>query len=189
MSSASELTKRLTRLAMLCAASIVLVWAIHFPLFPQAPFLEYDPADVPVLIGSFLYGPWWGLGLTVVVSVIQGVTVSQASGPIGIVMHILATGAFSLTAGFIYRKWHNIKGAIAALVAGSCVMAAVMAGCNLVFTPLFMGQPLSAVAAMLVPVIIPFNLAKAGINSAAAFIVYKPISRLFARGKKAETAV
>lgn len=188
MSSASELTKRLTRLAMLCAASIVLVWAIHFPLFPQAPFLEYDPADVPVLIASFLYGPWWGLGVTVVVSVIQGVTVSQASGFIGIVMHILATGAFSIAAGLIYRRWHSIRGALAALVAGSCVMAAVMAGCNLVFTPLFMGQPLQSVVAMLVPVIIPFNLAKAGINSAAVFIVYKPISRLFEGSRNKKTS-
>lgn len=32
---------------MLAALSIVLVYVIHFPIFPAASFLEYDPADIP----------------------------------------------------------------------------------------------------------------------------------------------
>ena len=42
---------------MLTAISIVFVSVIHFPLFPAAAFLEYDPADIPILIGTFAYGP------------------------------------------------------------------------------------------------------------------------------------
>ena len=59
---------RLAKLGMLTGLSILLVYAIHFPIFPSASFLEYDMADVPILIGTFLYGPWWGLALTAVVS-------------------------------------------------------------------------------------------------------------------------
>ena len=174
-------TLKLTTLGMLAAVAIVLVALIHFPILPMASFLEYDPADVPILIGTFLFGPWAGLGLTIVVSVLQGVTVSAQSGWIGIVMHILATGAFSLTAGFIYQKKHTRAGAALALVAGSVVMATVMVGCNLVFTPIFMGTGVGEVVAMLVPVIIPFNLLKAGINSIATFIIYKPLSKFLKR--------
>ncbi|NLN97988.1 MAG: ECF transporter S component, partial [Eubacteriaceae bacterium] len=50
-------TKRLTEMAVLAAMSIILVATIHFPIFPAAPFLEYDPADIPIFIGTFMFGP------------------------------------------------------------------------------------------------------------------------------------
>ena len=61
-------TKKLTTLGVLAACSIVLVAFIHFPIFPAVSFLEYDPADIPILIGTFLFGPVWGVVLTVIVS-------------------------------------------------------------------------------------------------------------------------
>ena len=164
-------TRKLTTLAMLAALSVILVALVHIP-FPPAPFLEYDPADVPIFIGTFLYGPAAGLGLTLVASVIQGTTVSAGSGIIGIIMHLLSTGTFVVLSGSIYRKYHNRAGV------GVLAMTLVMVGCNLVFTPIFMGQPVQKVINMLVPVIIPFNLMKAGINGLVTYLVYKPIGRL-----------
>ena len=79
---------------------------------------EYDPADIPIFIGTFLFGPLSGLCLTLVVSVIQGLTVSAASGPIGILMHFCATGSFVLVAGNLYKRSHTRKGAVTALVCG-----------------------------------------------------------------------
>ena len=137
-------TKKLTTMAMLAALSIVLISIVHFPLFPSAPWMEYDPADIPIFIGTFLFGPISGLLLTVAVSVIQGVTVSAASGPIGIVMHILATGSFALLAGNIYKRRHTRGGAVAAILAGVASMTIMMVFCNLVFTPIFMGTPIDA---------------------------------------------
>ena len=45
---------KLTRMAMLTALAVVLAGLIHFPLFPAASFLEYDPADAIVLMTAFL---------------------------------------------------------------------------------------------------------------------------------------
>ena len=45
-------TLRLVKMGSLVAVSIVLVYLIHFPLFPAVAFLEYDPADIPILIGT-----------------------------------------------------------------------------------------------------------------------------------------
>ncbi len=177
-SAAARSTRKLTTLAMLAAISVVLVAVIHFPLLPAAPWMEYDPADIPIFIGTFLFGPWMGLGLTVVVSILQGATVSVAAGPIGILMHILATGSFVIVAGCIYRRKKTHKSAVAGLVAGVLVQTAVMVLCNLVFTPIFMGQPMQAVVSMLLPVIVPFNLLKAGMNALVTHIVYKPVSRV-----------
>ncbi|HAA37600.1 MAG TPA: hypothetical protein DCE00_01870 [Firmicutes bacterium] len=93
--------RQMVNLAMLAALSVLLVYLVRFPIFPSAPFLEYDMADVPILIGTFLFGPWSGLILTIVVSLLQAATVSAGSGWIGALMHIVATGAFFLVGGSI----------------------------------------------------------------------------------------
>ena len=171
-------TRQLVVMAMMAAISIVLVYAIHLPLFPAASFLEYDPADIPILIVAFAYGPVSGFIMTVIVSIIQGMTVSAGSGIIGIIMHIIATGSCTLIAGSIYWKHNTRKSALVALVVGVIVMTAAMVIMNLILTPIFMGAPREAVAAMILPIILPFNLLKAGINCVVTFILYKPLSNL-----------
>lgn len=168
-------TKRLTTLAMLTAISVVLVYAIRFPAF--LPFLEYDPADIPIFIGTFAFGPMAGLMLTVTVSVIQGLTVSAKGEVIGIIMHIFATGSFVLVAGNVYKKNHSKKGAIISLTLGSITMVLAMIVWNIIITPIYLGAPREEVIKLLVPAIIPFNIMKAGINSVVTLLLYKSVSR------------
>ena len=168
-------TAKLAKMAMLVAISIVLVMIIHFPIFPMVAFLEYDPADIPILIGTFAFGPAAGVLLTVVTSVLQGITVSAGSGAYGIIMHILATTTLATTAGLIYRKHKTKKTAIIGLLAGTIAMTVVMFFANMIITPMFTGMPLAAVM-QLMPFIIAFNVVKAGINSIVTFILYKRIS-------------
>lgn len=168
-------TVRLAKMAMLVAISVVLVAIIHFPIFPAVPFLEYDPADIPILIGTFAFGPVAGVLLTAVTAVIQGLTVSSASGIYGILMHIIATSALVITAGLIYRKNKTRKGAVIALLCGIIAMTVVMMGANMIITPIFMGVPASVVWDLM-PFIAAFNAIKAGINSVVTFLVYKRIS-------------
>ena len=137
-------TKKLTTLGVLAACSIVLVAFIHFPIFPAVSFLEYDPADIPILIGTFLFGPAWGVVLTVLVSAIQGMTVSAQSGVYGIVMHVIATSAFTIVAGAIYKRKKTKKGALVAIICGIMAMVAVMYPANLALTPIY----LNAIAGM-----------------------------------------
>ena len=167
-------------LAMFAALSIVLVSFIHFPFpfLPGAQFLEYDPADVPILIGTFAFGPAAGLLLTLVVSVVQGITVSAGSGPWGILMHFVATGSMAAVAGLVYKKHHSFKGAIAALGFGALTMTVVMVPLNLLITPIYTGASVQFVAGMLLPAIIPFNLIKSVVNCVVTFIVYKHIMKL-----------
>ena len=168
-------TLKLAKMGMLVAVSIVLVYFIHFPIFPAVAFLEYDPADIPILIGTFAFGPVAGVLLTVVTSVIQGVTVSAASGVYGILMHVIATSTMVLVAGIIYKKNKTRKGAIIGLVCGVIAWIIVMIGANLVITPLFMGVP-RAVVWDLMPFIAAFNGIKAGVNAIITFLLYKRIS-------------
>lgn len=110
---------KIAKMAMLVAVSIVLVMIIHFPIFPAVAFLEYDPADIPILIGTFAFGPVAGITLTIVTSLIQGLTVSSVSGLYGIIMHILATSALVLVAGTIYRRNKTKKSAVIGLSAAT----------------------------------------------------------------------
>ncbi|MGQ9748042.1 MAG: ECF transporter S component, partial [Candidatus Caldatribacteriaceae bacterium] len=57
---------RLVYAGMLGGLSLVLSLLVHFPLIPQAPFLLYDPGDVPILVASFKFGPGLGILLTAV---------------------------------------------------------------------------------------------------------------------------
>lgn len=174
-------TKKLTTLGVLGALSVLLVVIIHFPIFPIAPFLEYDPADIPIFIATFMFGPLYGFLLTVVVSFVQGLTVSSASGIIGIAMHIFATGAFVLVAGNIYKHNKNKKTALIALAVGVIVTVVAMILWNIVVTPIYMGTPRKAVIDLLLPAIIPFNFIKAGINSFVTMLIYKKISNFISK--------
>ncbi len=169
---------KLVRLAMLAALSLMLMFLVRFPLIPTAPFLEYEPGDVPALIGAFLFGPAAGFIVTFVVSLIQALTVSAGSGWIGAIMHLIATGTMVIVAGVIYKKVHTMKGAMIALLLGSLSMALIMIPLNLFFTTKFLNVPVEAVKAMILPAILPFNLLKAGINSVVTFLVYKPVGKI-----------
>lgn len=169
---------RICIMAMLTAVSIVLVTCIHMPLIPAAPFLEYDPADIPVLIGAMILGPVHGLVILLAVCIIQALTVSASSGIIGFFMHFIASSVLVLVASGIYSRKKSILSLIIGLVTGSIAMTIVMIPLNLVFTGIFMGAGTQAVVEMLIPAIIPFNLLKAGINSAVTFAVFTPISHV-----------
>lgn len=172
--------RHISVIGIMAALSVVLVLLIHFPMF--APFLEYDPADIPILITTFLYGPVTGFVITIITSVVQGVTVSADKGIYGIIMHMISTGTFALVAGLIYSRRKTLKRAVIALAAGTLCVCAVMCAANTLVIPLFNpGMTSKDVLGMLLPVVVPFNLIKCLINSAVTFLVYKPISKLVTR--------
>jgi len=178
------------------AVSVALALLIHFPLFLPVPFLEYDPADVTIYLMTIVLGPAYGFGMTVAVSVIQGLTVSASSGWVGIVMHIVATGSFvaaeSLVLWVVRRKRTRSElgdngaplvstmSAVASILAGVTAVTGIMALWNLFLTPFFMGIPRSAVLD-LYPYIIAFNLVKPFVNGVIAFVLYKTLGKLFMR--------
>ena len=163
--------KQMVMLALLAAISYMIVSLIRIPV---VMFLKYEPKDVIITIGGFLFGPMASFVVSLLVSLIEMVTISE-TGPIGALMNLLSTSCFACTAAIIYKKNRTLKGAILALVIGTVFMTAAMLLWNWLFTPLYMGYPRDAVAAMLVPVFLPFNLLKAGLNSAFVLFLYKPL--------------
>ena len=175
-------------IGVLSALSIVLVLLIHFPIFPAVAFLEYDPADVPIILSTALFGPVWGLLMTAVVAVVQGLTVSAGSGLYGILMHITATGAFVLAYWLALAVIRRIRGekekehpcvsSVIASIAGIIAQTAIMIPANLVITPIFMGVDVSVVIDLMTFIVL-FNLIKASANAFVATLLYAASGRIF----------
>ena len=146
----NSLILRLVQAALLAALSVVILYVIPvWSIFPAAPFLQYDAADVPILIGAFLLGPVAGFAVLVVTALVQALTVSAASGWIGFVMHVCASGALVLVAGLIYKKKPDLKGMIVGLLCGALAMTVMMIPLNYVFTGYFLGAGTQAVTDLL----------------------------------------
>ena len=175
-------TRRLTMIGMLCAIAFVIVAFVRIPV---VAFLKYEPKDVVITIGGFLFGPLSAFLISAVVSLVEMVTISD-TGIIGCIMNLLSTCAFACTAAFVYKKKHTLKGAIVGLLAGIAVMVGLMLLWNYLITPYYMGYPREAVAAMLVPVFLPFNLLKGGLNAGITLLIYKPVVGALRRAKLLE---
>jgi len=170
----NQKTKKLTTLAMLTALAFVVTLVMRIPIMAAAPFLKFDAKDVIITIGGFIFGPLSALAISVVVSFLEMITVSE-SGVIGLAMNVIASCAFACTASFVYKKRQTAQGAVIGLLLGAIAMTAVMLFWNYLITPLYMGVTRDAVVGMLIPIFLPFNLVKAGLNAAVTILLYKPI--------------
>lgn len=164
-------TRQMTMTAVLAALAFAAVALVRIPVIL---FLSYEPKDVIVTIGGFLFGPLTSALISILVSLTEMITISN-TGWIGLIMNILSTCSFSCLAAFVYKKKRSLSGAVLGLAAGCALMTAVMVLWNYLITPLYMRYPREAVAEMLIPVFLPFNLLKGGINAALILLIYKPL--------------
>lgn len=176
--------KKLVLIAMLAAVAYVIVCLIRVPV---VLFLNYEPKDVIITIGAFLLGPVCGFVVSLLVSLLEMVTIS-GTGPIGALMNLLSTCSFACTAAIIYKKRRTFSGAIIGLAVGAVAMTAVMVLWNWLITPLYMGVSREVVRGMLIPYFLPFNLFKATLNCALVLILYKPLVTALRRASLVEAA-
>ncbi len=165
---------RLAQMGMLAAISVLLVMVLHFPLIPAVSMMEYDMADVPVLLGTILYGTGPGLLILLVTATVQAFLLG-GNGWIGLLMHVLASGAMVILVGEVARRRPRFAWLAGGLAGGTLLMTAIMVPLDLWILPSFMGVPLPVVQGLVVPAIIPFNLLKGGINSLLTGILLRAL--------------
>ena len=165
-------TKRIAVYALFVALSMVLSF-VEVPIFPAAPFLKYDPSGIVMLIVGFAYGP----AAAAIVSVL-GFVPHLFTNPWGALMAILVALALSVPAAFIYRRKRTRAGAVIGMLVGAALAVVVAILGNLVITPIYTGWPVSEVAALIVPALLPFNILKMAIHGVVTFLIYRPISNL-----------
>ena len=167
-------TKQMVTMALMCAIGVILSF-VEFPLLPGVTWLKFDASNMPAMVVGFGFGPGAGVAVGIVIAIIHGLLMADFTGAL---MNILTVTCFVLPAAIMYSKKRTYPIAIAGLVLS--IIAATIGAIvgNLIVTPMWLGVPMDAVIAMIIPILIPFNLVKGLINAVLTLIIYKSISNL-----------
>ena len=171
-----KMTEHLTLTALFCALAYL---CVLLPA-PKVQFLSFDIKDAVIAMGSLFLGPTTAVSLSVAVPILESITVGT-TGPWGLLMDVLSTMSFSVTASLLYTFRKTLKGALVALASAVLCQIAVMMGANVLITPLYTGAPRAAVIAMLLPLLLPFNAVKSVCNAALVMLLYKPFTEVLRR--------
>lgn len=174
-------TKTLTAVGTLCALAYAATAVGRIPLIL---FLKYDPKDIIIATGGFLFGPLAAGSITLLVSLAEMLTISE-NGVLGFLMNVISSSSFACTAAFIYRKKRTFPAATG-LLCGWGAMVSVMMLWNYLIAPIYMGCSRGEVAQLLLPAFLPFNLIKGGLNAAGVLLVYRPVITALVRSRLVE---
>lgn len=170
-------TRKLVILALFTALSLILSF-IEAPIFPAAPFLKYDPSACIAALAACGFGPVAGLVVGIVSAMIHGLIMGD---PWGSLMTIIAVTFWIVPIALIYRTKKTMGTLLAGLIAGSILSLAAAIGGNLLITPIYTGTDMMVVAAMILPILLPFNALKIVINDVLMFALNKPVQSLIAK--------
>lgn len=180
------MTNQSKKIKSLAAMALLTALAVAADLFLRIPgiggFLTYEPKDVIITIGAFIFGPIAGILMSLAVSFVEMITVSS-TGPIGLLMNFLSSATFVGVASVIYYRKKTMPRAIIGLCAAVLSMTAIMLLWNYIVTPMYMGVPRQAVLEMIVPLLLPFNLLKASLNAALVLLLYKGVVTALRKSK------
>lgn len=170
-------TRKLVLLALFTALSLILSF-IEAPIFPAAPFLKYDPSAVIAGFAACGFGVGAGLLVGVASAAIHGLIMGD---PWGSLMTIIAVACWIVPMALIYRTKRTRTTLLVGIIVGSILSLAGAIVGNLLITPIYTGTDVATVAAMIIPILLPFNALKIVINDVLAFVLYKPVENLMSK--------
>ena len=185
-------TRNLTRLSLLSVIAFLLMY-VEFPLaFIAPPFIKIDLSDMPALIGGFAMGPVAGITIELVKCILTFFVRGTTTGGVGELSNFIVGALFVGLSAKFYSEHRTYRGAVVGLFIGVIGMTLVATLSNyFVVFPLY-GKimPMEAIINMgravtprvkslwdlMVYCIVPFNLVKGLIVSAATLALYKRVS-------------
>lgn len=165
-------TQQLIVMALFCALAFASTFIFRIPV---VLWLKFDPKDCLLAIGGMLYGPLSALIMSVVVSLVEMISISD-TGPIGMAMNIFSTCLFILPAAFLYQRRRALSTAILGLVVGIVLTTGGMLLWNWLLVPLYTPTiTREAIVPLLWTAFLPFNLFKATLNAVLTVLLYKSV--------------
>lgn len=181
--------KKISALAIFSALSYLSLYVFRIPGI--GGFLTFDIKDTIVCLAAMIFGPISGAAVSLLVALIEMVTVS-GTGPWGFLMNFLSTAAFASVASAVYmyipKVKKTMKGAILGLLTAILASTVLMLILNIFVTPVYLGVPRDAVLGMLIPLLLPFNFLKYVLNAAVVLVLYKPIKEVLRKTKFIKSA-
>lgn len=165
-------------IALFAAFAYAAMIAIHI----KVGFLTLDVKDAVITLCGLYFGPWGALFISILVPFLEFVTISDTAY-YGLIMNILGSVSFSVTASLIYKWKKTFVGAIIAMIGAVFAMTGVMLAANLLITPHFMHTDVETVRAMIPTMLLPFNVLKGLLNVGLVLLLYKHLARVLRRAK------
>lgn len=114
-------TSMVASAGILSAISAVLMMVLEFPIPFMPPFLKIDFSDIPVLVGSFVYGPVTGAAIAFVKAALH--LLKSTTGGVGELADFITCIALCVPAALIYKRSETVKKMILGLIVGAVCMA------------------------------------------------------------------
>lgn len=178
--------KTLVSIALLSSLSAVL-FMLEIPI---VMFYKLDLSNLPVLLGSFAFGPVAGLIIAFIKDLLG--LLHSSTGGIGELADFLAVLPFALICGHMYRAHKTKKVALLSMLISTLAasVVSVLLNAYLLIPLLIPNNGLQVVAnsaskifpfisnglQFLLLITLPFNLLKGFVVSGLTFVVYKKIS-------------
>lgn len=197
-------TRKLAMIGMFSAIAMIL-HVLDFPIFFAPGFYKMDFSELPVLVGSFAFGPVAGVMMEFVKILLKLCIKGTSTAFIGDLANFVVGCILIIPASAVYSFKKTKKSAIIACIVGTLVMTVFGTAFNAVYLlpafSKFYGMPLDAILAMgaevnplakegsivsfVVACVAPMNLIKGTLVSVVTLLIYKPLSPIIKTGHKA----
>lgn len=160
--------QRLTVTACFGALAFILM-LFEFPILPVVAYLKLDFSDLPVLLGTVMYGPATGIAITLIKLILHGILRGFSLVELlGLAASFCSSVTLLLPVAWFFRP--QAQGSLRSRMfksglLGTLLLTVVMSVFNLyVLTPLYMKmfdwQPTLPIAKLIAFGVVPFNLIK-----------------------------
>ena len=188
-------TRKMAMVGMFSAiAAIVMLFEI--PLFFAPGFYKLDFSELPILVGTFAFGPAAGVMMEFIKILLKLVIKGTSTAFVGELANFAVGCSFILTASVIYDFKKTKKTALISCIGGTLVLTVFGTAFNAFYLlPAFAklyGMPLEAILAagaevnplcnpnsilsFVIVCVAPLNLLKGVLNSVVVLLIYKPLS-------------
>lgn len=186
-------TRKIAMIGMFSAIAAILM-VLEIPVFFAPSFYKLDFSELPVLIGTFAFGPVAGVLIEFVKIILKLLFKGTSTAFVGELANFAVGCGFILPASIIYLFKKTKKSAIIACVVGTLFMTIVGTSFNAIYLlPKFAqmyGMPLDAIIGMGTAInsgitsvtsfvalaVAPLNLLKGTCVSIITLLVYKKLS-------------
>ena len=144
-------TRKLAMIGMFSAIAMIL-HVLDFPIFFAPGFYKMDFSELPILVGSFAFGPVAGVMMEFVKILLKLCIKGTSTAFIGDLANFVVGCSLIIPASAVYSFKKTKKSAIIACIAGTLVMTVFGTAFNAVYLlpafSKFYGMPLDAILAM-----------------------------------------
>ncbi len=196
-------TRKMAMIGMFSAVATIL-HLFDFPIPFAPPFYKLDFSELPILVGTFAFGPVAGVMMEFLKILLKLFIKGTSTAFVGDLANFVIGCSFIIPASAIYAFRKTKKSAIISCITGTLILTIFGTAFNAIylipaFSVLF-GMPIESILEMgmkvnpfvkegslvslVVACVAPMNLIKGGFSSIVTMLIYKPLSPILKIGRK-----